>query len=285
MGSNKKAVIHTLLYSHLFNAALTIEELHYFWQSAHPATLQEVKDALSSYRDTIIMKNGYVALKNYPQTIDVSQEKREFSDTKLRLAITVGRYLSLIPSVLFVGVSGSVAAMNAAQDDDIDLFVITADRTLFSSRLLLLLLLQLSGKRRKRQDAHPNNKFCLNMLVTESGMAFPKKFQDIYTAREIMQLYPLFDRDKTYERFLEVNSWTHKILPNAKGRAVNFRQLKKRPYKLLVFFEPIVRSLELLIISSHKTTETIGNDRLAFHPNDARKTVISQFHERLHDQK
>jgi hypothetical protein len=104
---------------------------------------------------------------------------------------------------------------DADKEDDIDFFIITKKDTLFKTRLLVLLALQLLGLRRKRLEKNPADKICVNFLIDETKLSFSKDKRDIYTAHEILQIKPLFFRDNIYSRFLKANTWVYNFLPNA----------------------------------------------------------------------
>lgn len=281
MVSNKRAVIQTLLYSSLFSSALTFEDLHYFLQSETPVTSGVLQQALGSLKKSVIHKGALYALKDHEQDINESRDRRAISQKKLYEALKMVPYLSLLPTVLFIGVSGSVAAKNATVDDDVDLFVITTHNSLYITRLFLLLVLELFGKRRKRNEVQAANKICLNMLITESSLPFPKPYHDLYTAREIAQVYPLFERGDMYRQFLLANSWTETILPHALGRNQNFVHRKREAYQAFTLFEPFFRHLEQYFMKRHRTQERIEKDVLALHPHDVRKNILQDYQQEL----
>ncbi|CAN5115246.1 hypothetical protein BH09PAT1_BH09PAT1_5820 [soil metagenome] len=276
MGNKKKAVIQTILYTNLFGSSLNFDELFYFLQTDEPISKDHLKVILEELKDVVIIENGLYTLKHYDGAIHRRQQSEKSTSTKLHEARQISFWLSFIPSVLFIGVSGSVAVNNAKEDDDIDLFIISAQNSLYMTRFILLFILQLFGKRRKRNEHNPCNKFCLNMFIEEKALAFPKNAHELYTAREIVQLYPLFERDNFYQKFLQANSWTTKIMPNAKGRVSVVRKSKRRQ-DFFFLVEPFVRQIEQRVMARHKTTEIVEDTFLALHPNDVKKYVLQRF--------
>ncbi|PIU74306.1 hypothetical protein COS77_02270 [Candidatus Roizmanbacteria bacterium CG06_land_8_20_14_3_00_34_14] len=152
--------------------------------------------------------------------------------------------------------------MNAKENDDIDLFIITAKNRLFTGRLIALILAQLLGLRRRRtsekldtlfstatpqreplaivskkasslltnpQSLIPNpfkNKVCLNLFFDESNLKVPKFKQTLFVGHEVLQMKPIVIKDNIYQRFLEVNEWVFRLFPNA-------REVVGRKYKAL----------------------------------------------------
>ena len=97
---------------------------------------------------------------------------------------------------------------NAVENDDIDLMIITAANRLWLTRLLASLLL-FPWLRRGRKI---HNRVCLNLWLDESALALTQR--NLYIAHEICQAKPVFERNKTYQKFIAANLWYKKFLPN-----------------------------------------------------------------------
>ena len=89
---------------------------------------------------------------------------------------------------------------NSDTDDDIDIFVISNKGFAWTTRLLTAVLLIMLGAYRNKNSKNVKDKICLNFILGEDEMHF--KNQDLFTAHEIVQLLPIFTRDKTYQRFI-----------------------------------------------------------------------------------
>lgn len=195
-------------------------------------------------------------------------------------AFSTARLLCKIPTIYFIGISGGLAAGSATEGDDIDLFIITKKKTMFISRLLALLLLQVVGKRRKRGEKNAPNKMCLNMWLDTSELQFTPSQQDLYTAREIAQLLPLYDRGGTYQMFLRSNSWIKIFLPHAflfpfrPRHSMNSNTFMER---LMGVFEFPSKLLQLYSIKRHQTTEIVTEHALLFHPRDYRQRILKEY--------
>jgi len=114
----------------------------------------------------------------------------------------------LIPWVKLVALTGARAMNNAVPDDDIDLMIITAKNRLWLTRLILTILL-FPWLRRGRKISR---RLCLNLWLDETALAI--KPQNLFTAHEICQARPLFERDKLYQRFISANLWVKTCLAN-----------------------------------------------------------------------
>ncbi|HLD01415.1 MAG TPA: hypothetical protein VJC10_00930 [Patescibacteria group bacterium] len=285
MGNSEKAVLKTLLYSDIFSFPLTLDEVFEFLISNKKYDKDSVKRALAKLSPLIDTQDKYYCLKGRKNIIAKRIEKKRFSEKKSTIAVKFSKRLSLIPSVLFIGISGGVAALNADKNDDIDLFIITKKNTLWSTRLCVLLLLELYGARRKRNREQTKNKICVNMLLDKSSLSFLKNRQNIYTAREIAQLVPVFDRDSAYSNFLRSNSWVKKHLANSTARQVLIQyrldtthRLSQKMFRLL---NPLAKQIQMIRINKHKTTEEVTDTLLAFHPKDYAASTLQSYKKRV----
>lgn len=278
MGDSKHAILSTLIYSSLFDFPLSEDELYYYLHTNRRFSRSEFKKALSALGEVIVYQKGYYALIDKSTCIQNRIARREDNAYKLTLARSVANILSRIPTVLFIGISGSLAVGNAKNEDDIDFFMITQKHTLFTTRLLVLLALSFLGKRRKRAETHAKNKICLNMLVSENAVLFPKSKQDLFTAREIAQTHPLFSRADTYQAFLKQNSWVKTFLAHVSGKKTERSSPNRSKLAILLFvLEPLTRTIQLKTIAKHQTHEEVTETILAFHPQDKRQSILTKY--------
>lgn len=227
----------------------------------------------------------------------------------LRFKIYI-KIIKFFPQIRLVGLSGSISMLNAARNDDIDLFIITAENRLYTARFVTLLFAQLLGLRRKRDSAtqflshesltssstgplesekialasSSKDKVCLNLFFDEKNLSIPSSKRSEYVAHEVLQMKPIMDKNNTYEKFLQANLWVKKIFPNSYlVFSMKYKVSKKRilntKYFILDTFgawvELILKNLQLKLINRHKTNEIITNTQLWFHPEDFGKKLCS----------
>lgn len=288
---SEKAVLKTLLYSDIFNFPLTKEEIWRFIISKKPLTKTTFENAVQSLRmhSHLTYREGLYCLKGKKNII--SQRLRNLSEVehKKQLAQKVASLLAYIPTILFIGISGSVAIGNVKKADDIDFFIITKRNTLFVTRLWILVLLELRNLRRKWNDREAENKICANLLIDETQMRWSRKKRDLYTAHEIIQIIPLFERDNCYTKFFQANKWITQFCPHAAPQAVVGEEWQRNYVSLsfisLLFTAPLiealVRILQKKIMKRHRTNEVIKNTILAFHPVDYREQTLATFERNL----
>ena len=201
-----KAVRQTRKYAAYFRSHLDDEGLHHWLIS-----------------EKIVPKR---LLARFPQKLS----KRQFLDIQIHQKISklkiekakhIARFLSFYPTILLIAITGSLAVDNAREDDDLDLFIITSANTLWLTRLIVIPLIGIFFKRRLPKYQISNIKsqiadaVCLNLWLDDSALAVPKNKRSLYTAHEVLQAKPLFDRGGAYAKFIHANSWTSKYLANA----------------------------------------------------------------------
>ncbi|OGH08883.1 MAG: hypothetical protein A2152_02735 [Candidatus Levybacteria bacterium RBG_16_35_6] len=270
MLSDKQAVLKTLKYSDLFNCPQTEEDIKKFLiKRIKKGDLNKV---LSSPQ--ISRKSGFYFLSGRDEIVNLKKRREKESLLKIKKAGRFIKLLSKIPSVLLIGISGSVSVKNAQKNDDIDLFIITETNTLWATRFLMIILLKLCGVYRKRDEKNVKDKFCVNMFLAEDALGLSAERRNMYIAREISQLMPIFQRDKIYEKFILKNDWIGKFMPNSvsclRKEHARLADEKRKIIgsKIIRILEKPLHSLQIKIIKRHQTKEVVAFNFVAFHPND-----------------
>lgn len=229
----------------------------------------------------IVCQNGYYFLHGKEGLIYKRILRSRCSSKKLEIAQRASKTLSLIPSVLMVAVTGSLAMKNALDESDIDLMVITKKGSLWTSRLLAYIsLLIFNFSLRRPNDNYQKDKLCLNMWMDESDLVW-RRPRNIYTAHEIAQILPLVNKSMTYESFLYKNRWIQKFWPNA-VKSVNYKRTASPGSKIVYsrmapsLFERIAFKIQLSYMKSKITRETVTPTRAFFHPQDWGSVIISR---------
>ncbi len=283
---SNSAILKTLIYSDIFAYPLTKEEIWKFLIGA--------KIGRASFEKMFKFppgrwerKYGYYFLLGREEIVRKRIQRKEISQEKINIAKKIVKKLSVIPTVLFIGISGGLALENSDEKDDIDLFVITSKNTLWITRLLLVVFLIIMGQYRGRGKKE-SQKICLNMLIDEKALTFEKSRQDLYTAHEIAQLKPIFDRNNTYSKFLSANKWVVKFLPNSvEGIKNHESRIMQKEKPLFVFhyslfiLNKFAKFLQLLYMREHRANETINDKMLAFHPFEYKDYVLKEYNKRL----
>lgn len=287
MNPIQKAIIKTLCYSDIFDYPLTVDELWRYLVSKKPINKKYFYTTLKRDTSFFATKNKFVYLTLRGTIIQKRVQREIISEKKIQKTNMMIKWLSLIPTVQLIGVSGSVAVSNADESDDIDLFVITKAHTLWLTRFFLLMMLTLFGVRRKRKEHNEQDMFCINFLIDEQNLTFLPDKHDIYTAHEIVQMNPLFERNNTYQKFLLANKWVTKIMPNCLEKKLSKQkypgrdELQRNTLLHVISFERLLRTLQLWYMRKHRTTEIVSDTFAAFHPIDYRGKIGELYKNRL----
>lgn len=280
-------IIRALKYFSHFDYYPTFEEIFAFLR--RKTTPQNLKKALES-----MIKSKRLSQKAKRYTTGEYLKNRRWVENrvmitrnKLHKAIRFLILIALFPQIKLVGLSGSASMANAKKDDDIDLFVITAQNRLWTGRLISVLLANLFG-RRKFNDRHTADKLCLNLFFDEKDLAIKAKKRTLYVAHEVLQMKPIIDKDSTHKRFIKANRWVFRFFPNVESTKLDTNQFFPDSWDRLAFarseevaqkwissrskigdlFEALAKLLQMRLINLHKTKEIVTSTQLWFFPDD-----------------
>lgn len=280
MDQVKTAIISTLSYSDIFDYPLTKAQVwRYLVTKNEKLKIQNLEQGLDALvlHKKIYQKDGYYFLAKRKEIVRKRKEKEKISQQKLQKAKEIARIIAKIPTVLCIGVSGSLAMENAEKDADIDLFVITKKDTLWVTRGIILFLLQYKKVRRKRQGGKTKDTICLNMLIDSNHLALKKERHNIYSAHEVVQMKPLFTRGFIYEEFLRENMWVTKFLPHAfpKSPLRHIPKIHTTEKSMWYPLERLAKFFQVWYMQKYRTNETIANGFVAFHPQDYKNGILA----------
>lgn len=267
-----------------------IKVLKYFSFFAYYPTLEEIHTFLPVKISKTKLEGELKRFKYTPVEYSI---RRKISQKKLnnwRFQLYI-KLISLFPQIRLIGLSGSISMMNAKEDDDIDLFIITARNRLFTGRLITLVLAQLLGLRRHRQiekldalfstatpqrgplaivskkasslltnhqslvTSHYKNKVCLNLFFDENNLKVPKFKQTEFVGHEVLQMKPIIVKGNVYERFLEENRWVFKIFPNA-NENLEFK-IQNSEFRKKIINSKLIHNYKFIILNFGRKIELI----------------------------
>lgn len=266
----------SLAYHDIFNFPLNKLELVKWYSKLKNSKTQKLQ---------IIQKNNFYFINGRQNIIKNRIENEKYSQKKLKIAKKAAILILKIPTILFVGITGSLAMLNADKNSDIDLMIITKANTLWITRLYCYIIIWLNGyKTRHPKSKLEKDKLCINLWLDESDLIWDKKDRNIYTAHEIAQIIPLVNKDKTYEKFLFKNKWILSYWPNAmKIQNHELRITNNTKNLLYIIHNTLFKVIEYLVFKIQYqymkpkiTREIITSKRAIFHPNDWGKVVIEK---------
>jgi len=277
-----RAIKRTLAYSAVFQYPVSTFQLYTFLITKNKFDY----DFFSSSLRRLVKKKHIKAKggKYYlPGIRPVSWNLRyKYSKDLMKEARVSVKLLSLIPWLKMVAVTGAVASYNAIKDDDVDVFIVSEKNRLWITRFFVFLILKSGGK--YAQKGEDNRKFCCNLFADESGMKWGKDKQNMYVAREMLSMQPLLDRDRTYYKFIQANSWSLKHFNNYKmefPKKYSDRNLGKS--RLVNLLENSLRKFQLNYMKNKKTNEITTKHFIHFNKHDHAKEILSEYKKKLSD--
>lgn len=208
MNHTDAAILRTLLYADVFQFPMTPAEIHRYLIASQPITLRDIHTALgesTTLRPLLHHADGYVALAEHADYIAVRLQREGITRRLWEEALHYGRWLSWIPFVRMVALTGALAVRNpAGDDDDLDYLLVTQPGRVWLARLFAVMLVRLV--RLRGRELCPNYVLASDQLCQEQ--------RDLYIAHEVAQMLPLYGQP-IYEKMMQVNGWSSAYLPNA----------------------------------------------------------------------
>ncbi len=207
----EKNILIPLRYRHYFKQALTAKEL-FLWQFRTQLSPSKLKKELNTlvHQGKIRTQNNYYFLPHFDFKEKDQKRKRLLAKKKISLAKKRLQKIKIPSTILFIGLTGSVAAGYANQEDDLDLVIVTQKGSLWWSRFFFYFLNPHLPRRRPGQEKNLTNLFCLNLWLETCQLTFTP---NLYLATEILDIVPLLDRGGLYYFWLKENKWLANFFP------------------------------------------------------------------------
>jgi hypothetical protein len=230
--SDELAIARSVLYASLFDYPLTLAQLRETLIES-TQTPSEIVDRYSSsarlqaiidFRDGLFFPRGRAE-------IVVERRRREArSRSFLNRHRGLLRLVCRLPYVKMAALSGSIAHSNLEGGGDLDLFIVTRGRHVWSVTVTILVLAKLMRRRRT---------VCANFVIADSRLALDQ--QDLFVASQIIHLKPLVGR-QVYREFLAANPFVRRFYPNFHEADTNIALFRRSSV-----LEPAHRALEILL--------------------------------------
>ena len=198
------AIAESVLYASLFDYPLTLAQLRQslIESTQTPSEILQAYDRSPALQHVIDYQDGFFFPAGRASLIDERKRRETRSRAFLRRH---GLFLSLvcaIPYVKMVALSGSIAHLNLEGDGDLDLFIVTRGRRVWSTTVAAVLLAKLLRRRRI---------VCANFVLADSRLSLEQ--QDLFSASQIVHLKPLIGRD-VFQTFVAANPFVIRFYPN-----------------------------------------------------------------------
>lgn len=306
-----RAILRTLAYYDTFDFPLQVEEI---WRWLYPeqpddsagVTVEMIKEDLRQepLRSLVDNQGAFYCLRGRQSTIAQRAERTVRNEKKWRRAITVVKYLDVVPFLRMVAVVNTLAINNARPESDIDLLIVTDPGHIWSARMAVTGIVSMLGYRRHGDKI--TNRVCLSFYLTTNALnlePLKRETDDPHFAFWASQAVPLMNRGETYQKYVAANAWVTKLMPNAwswdwQDRLVPSNSALHSVSSLYqaFFTSPLGASMEIWARgqqlkrfeadtdsrSKQPTTDVvISDDVLKFHEADRRLEYRQRFHERL----
>ena len=286
------SILFTLVYADIFQYAYTFDEL-VAWMPKNTWKKTAIQKQLHSLikKKIVSEKSPFITLYGHTKNIQIRLNRQEYAIIKWKKAQRAAGILRLIPTIMFIGVTGGLSIQNADEGDDIDLYICAKKGTLWITRFFSTVLLEMFGIRRRPETRDVKDTICLNMFVTEDALAVPRQERDLYTAHEVLQMELLWERGGAYTAFLKKNAWVSEVffqkwkeaIQKHKSKHVNFQQ---RSFivcieSFLKIVEKPAKYIQLWYMKERRTSEVVSDTILRFHPHDARLWIHTRLQSKL----
>jgi hypothetical protein len=189
-----------------------------------------------------------------------------------------------------IALSGSIAHLNLEDGGDLDLFVVTRGRAVWTVTVAMILLTRLLGVRRI---------VCANFVMSDEHLALEQ--QDLFTANQVLHLKPLIGSE-VFDGFVAANPFVQRFYPNrprhgSGGFAVTLGRgltiLKRRVEWLLTVPLPMVESVCRRTYGWHLRRRSrswqspeqvqLRPEYLKLHTKSHRRSVLERFDDRVEE--
>lgn len=251
-----KSIKETIKYSQKYNGQLTEKQLFERLMGDRVYKKKEI--------DQIIKLSSYKVIK--------LEEKNNILEEKIKKAEELAKKISKnFKDILFLGITGSVAAGYPKKNNDIDLIIITKINKLWLIRLKLRFFIMINKiPHRKFGKKEKTDEFCFNLWLDEKSLRLGKEKQNLKNAVDLILMKPLINRNKTYEKFVLVNDWAKKYVATGYNQKIfNFKFLILKKEIREALLERIINWLmfwlQFLYMKKKIKNEKVGLHEAFFH--------------------
>jgi hypothetical protein len=204
LSADELAIARSVLYASLFDYPLTLAQLREtLIESAQtPTQILTTYDRSQALQTVIDYRDGFFFPAGRHDLVPERRRREARSRAFLRRHRLLLALVCAMPFVRMVALSGSIAHLNLEGSGDLDLFIVTRGRRVWSTTVLIVILAKLLRRRRS---------VCANFVVADSSLVLQQG--DLFTASQIVHLKPLVGQD-VFLRFVAANPFVRSFYPN-----------------------------------------------------------------------
>lgn len=289
LASGEQAIARAVLFASVFDYPLTLSQVRRtLVESEQTATdIWTTWTRSTALRELLDYQDGFFFPRGRATLVAERRRREARSRAFLSRHSRLLRVIGALPYVDMVALSGSIAHLNLEGGGDLDLFIVTRGRHVWSVTVTVIVLARLMRRRRT---------LCANLVVADSALAV-ESGQDLFTASQIVHLRPLLG-GSTYLRFLEANPFVRGFYRNVHGpepgmptlrQGLLLRTAKRVAERLLEWPAAVCergcrrayRGYLLKRSRSWPSPEQVrlDDDRLKLHTHSHRTRVLERFEE------
>ena len=205
MTPSEIAIARSVIYASLFDYPLTLHQLHHalIESDQSPSEILSTYNASERLRRVVGYRDGFFFPIGRSELVGERRHREARSRAFLQRYRSVLRLICAVPFTRMVALSGSIAHLNLERGGDLDLFIVTRGRHVWTVAVTVLILTKCLGRRRV---------VCANLILADSRLALEQ--QDLFTANQVIHLKPLVG-DELLDDFLAANPFVRRLYPNA----------------------------------------------------------------------
>lgn len=218
-----------------------------------------------------------------PKVID---PRKNIIEEKIEIVKNSLEWMVFEPLVKFVGISGSIASEFANENDDIDLFIVTKNDTVWIYRLYIYIKDLFKNRIRSKGNPEVKNKLCINFLAEQRALHFE---EDIFNFNELLYLKPVYNESFLKVLFLN-NPWlresyfvSDKFVGHKDLKVGEVKEITKRNYLLIpINFIAFLAQFLFMVVMRHnpdikRLFRGFKKGRVQFYPKDFKSEKIKGF--------
>lgn len=304
-----KAIVRTLAYFDVFDYPLTLVQCRKWLiadkEDLDRPTMSNVLDALTSapLTDLVREKDGFYFLGDREAIMEERLQRALWADRKYARARRVIRLLTFLPFIRMIAVVNTLAISHSRDASDIDLFIVTTAKRVWTARFWSAVALKLL---RLRPEEARRDGVCLSFFIDERHLDIEHlrlSESDMYLAYWVDQIVPAYDPGNHAAAFRNANQWIMRSLPMSYGvQPIRARRVTEtfmswlirgaieivHAWKLGAALERLYRRIQLHMLP--ETLQTMANNDsrvvvsdtlLKFHTNDRREQFARSWIERV----
>lgn len=238
------------------NISLSKEKVKYIWGKKFLKSLdKEVLNNLEEDENSNIQKKKEIANENISK-------------------------LKVLKWVQFIGISGSVGAGFAEEGDDIDVFIVVKDGTMWIYRAIVVFQNLFHNKVRAKRHKNVKDKLCVNLICEERGLEFNS---DIFNFHELMFLIPIYKK-KYIKKIYSENDWLIKKY-GVKKELLRTRIVSKKkailPIRIINYISFLAQLIFMKLAKHNPETERLIKNskkgRIEFFEYDYRENILKDY--------